>query len=435
MPTFTAKLAELVTGPMARGRVPDLGRVYFLMVNVDEISGVPRTIFNLANQLVERHSVEIISLYRRREEPPFELDPRVTLTYLHDQRSILPDGSRSEGPYKRASADPGRSRREALLDRRKSAFYPAADRLSGLSDWLLAKYLPRLEPGVIISARPALHGALAHLAPAHLLTVAQDHLNYPVRMAKTEMQQLMDTVVHRLDALVPLTDLDAADYRDRFPDATALIESIPNATSWPRAPKVPALSSRTIVSVGRLERRKGMHRVIDAFAPLASRHPDWKLDIYGSGEEEKRLKAQIEKLDLAGRVTLRGYSSEIPSVLDEAAVYAMGSVYEGFPMVLLEAMSRGLPVVSYDCPRGPSQIIRDGVNGHLVPDGDTEAFTRALEHLMVDAEARRSMAETALEDVGDYGIEPITRRWEDLFQTLLDRRLATHGDPRSTTVR
>ena len=421
-PTVSARLAGLAARPMARGRRPDLNRIYFLMVTLDEVSGVPRTVLTLANQLVERHEVEIISLYRRRVTPHFHVDPRVKVTYLHDQRPILPDGSRAADAYKRASSDPGRSLREAFLDRKKSAFYPAAHRLSGLSDWLLLKHLPRLAPGVVISARPALHGALAHIAPPHLLTIAQDHLNYPIRMSGDDMQGLMHIVTHRLDALVPLTQLDAADYRERFPEATALIESIPNATSWPRAEQIPPLASRTIVSVGRLERRKGMHRVIEAFAPLAPRHPDWRLDIYGSGQEERRLRDQIDRLGIGGQVTLKGFSPDIPQVLDQAAFYAMGSVYEGFPMVLLEAMSRGLPVVSYDCPRGPSEIVRDSVNGRLVPDGDTAAFTAALEQLMTDDAARRSMAERALDDMAGFAVEAIAERWEALFERVLARR-------------
>jgi glycosyltransferase involved in cell wall biosynthesis len=422
MSSFRAAAAgRAVHWRYGRGR-PDTSKVYFLMVTLDEMSGVPRTVLNVANRLADTHEVEVISLYRRRLEPHFEVDPRITVRYLYDQRLLRADGTRRAAGHKRAREHPAAPRTHAFLDRRPSAFYDDARHLSALSDLLLLRHLPRLEPGVVVSARPTLHGALAWIAPPHLLTVGQEHLSYPARMRGSRTAGLMDTVVHRLDALVPLTEADAEDYRRRFPDASALIRAIPNASPVPRAAAVPPLSSRSIVAVGRLERRKGMHRVIQAFRPLASRFPDWTVQIYGSGHEAARLREQIRKLGLDGRVILHGHTTDVLGALDQGSIFAMGSLYEGFPMSLLEAQSRGLPVVSFDCPRGPAEVIKDGVNGRLIPDGDIAGFTAALAELMSDADRRHSFGAQALQDVEAFGIPAIARRWTELFEETLERR-------------
>ena len=411
MTSLRGKVAERLARTSRADRTPDLTRVYLLVVTIDGMSGVQRTVLTLASQLAETHHVEIISLYRRRATPHFDVDPRVAVTYLHDQRK---NAEPAASPHEAATA--------ARLIQLPSVFDPGADALTAWSDHQLVQLMERLEPGVLISTRPALHAAVAATKPRHLLTIAQDHLSFPVRMQVDRLPALMEAVVHGVDGLVTLTGADADDYAAHFPDATARICSIPNAAPLPRVEQPPPLTSRTVVSVGRLERRKGMHRVIAAFAPLADRFPDWRLDIYGSGEERANLQAQVERVGLTDRITLRGPTDDVAGVLDGASVFAMGSLHEGFPMVLLEAFSRALPVVAYDCPRGPSEIIRDGVNGRLIDDGDRRAFTAALAELMSDADRRQALGAQALADVAAYSPEAIGQRWTDLFAELLERR-------------
>lgn len=413
---LTSTVAALARGSR-RGRQPATRKVYFLAVTIDGVAGVPRTVLTLAAALAERHEVEVISVYRRRDEPNYRVDPRVKVTYLYDQRR--PDTAQG---WVRARGDARRSRLKGGLDARPSAFFPPEKELSALSDALLVRHLPRLEPGVLISVRPALHAAVAELAPAHLLTIAQDHLNFPIRMRNPKVAALMGTVTRRLDSLAALTLADAEDYRREFPDARALITSIPNAASWPPVEAPPPLDRKVVVSGGRLERRKGFHRLIEAYAPVARKHPDWQLHIYGKGPEEAKLAALVQRLGLGEQVVLKGFAADFRAALSEASVYAMASLYEGFPMVLPEAMSRGLPLVSYDCPRGPAEIIDDGRNGRLVPDGDRDALGAALLQLVEDPELRRRMGAAALEDVKQYGVDAIAARWEDLFAELLRRR-------------
>jgi glycosyltransferase involved in cell wall biosynthesis len=380
---------------------PDLGRVTFLVVSIDAGSGVERTVLTLAAELAATHDVRIVSLYRRRRTPHFPVDPRVEVGYLLDARRGSTEVEAVEEP---------------------SAYDAGARVLTAQTDALLLAWLRAAEPGVLVTTRPALHAVVAAAAPPHLLTVAQEHLSFPARMQVARMPRLMESVVSGLDALVSLTAADAEDYRARFPTASALLTSVPNASPLPRAATVPPLEAPVVVSIGRLEHRKGMHRVVDAFAPLADRHPAWRLDIHGTGPERDRLREQIGGLGLDGRVSLRGQTHDVAGVLDAASVFAMGSLHEGFPMVLLEAFSRGVPVVAYDCPRGPAEIIRDGVNGRLVPDGDQDAFTAALDELVADPARRRALGTQALADVEAYSPAAVAARWTALFAELAERR-------------
>jgi glycosyltransferase involved in cell wall biosynthesis len=177
-----------------------------------------------------------------------------------------------------------------------------------------------------------------------------------------------------------------------------------------------------VVAAGRLDAHKGFDRLIDAYAPIAEKRPDWRLDIYGSGSLRSQLQAQIDRLGIGGRVALQGFTRELPSVLAQSSVYALTSHSEGFPMVLLEAMSTGLPLVSYDCPRGPADLVRDGVNGRLVPDGEQQALTDALLQVIDDEPLRRSMGKRAWLDAHAYELPVITQRWNDVFEQVLAGR-------------
>ena len=163
-----------------------------------------------------------------------------------------------------------------------------------------------------------------------------------------------------------LTERDAEDYRAVLGGRVRVVR-VPNAARDPGTRR--AGDAKVVVAAGRLTRQKGFDLLVDAYAQVAHRYPDWQLHIYGSGEERGRLLAQIHRLGLERQVRLMGYSGTLSEQLSQAALYVMSSRVEGFPMVLLEAMAVGLPVVSFDCPNGPADLVRQGTNGVLVRAG------------------------------------------------------------------
>ena len=379
---------------------PQPAPVTFLVFDASSGGGVARAVVNLANQLVRGRPVRVISLYRRRRQPRYPLDPSVELTVLRDARN--------------------RTRARTGLDRYPSRLRPPPSErnMSRLTDMLLERVLQEVPSGVVVSTRPSLHLALATFARPEVTTIGWDHLNFPRREANTKQMRVLRAAVPRLDAYVVLTDADAADYRRDLPGIDTRLTVIRNAGSWPVSAEPAPLEAKVVVAAGRLAARKGQRRLIKAFAPVAAAHPDWQLHLYGQGGKRKPLRAFVRELGLQSQVRFRGYSDDLPAVLRNASVYAMASRWEGFPLVLIEAMSVGLPLIAFDCPRGPGEIIRHRENGLLVENGRVHDYTRGLLELVEDAELRRRLGRQALRDAEGYTIESIAADWERLFDTL-----------------
>lgn len=407
-----------VTGGL-RGR-RSAPRVTFLIQNAHGGGGVARTVANLASSLAETHDVEMVSLFKRRPTAMFPIDERVRITWLVD-------ATKTADPPGLPDRDPGAAAwRRRLHDRPTTLPIDKGDSSdeSAYTDFLLRRKLATMRPGVLISTRPSLHRAAARWSPPWVIRVAQDHLNYPVRSKNRNAMAALDDAATRLDAFVTLTHDDERDYGDRWranPAVGARVVTIPNASPFAPGAPIP-LDSRVIISAGRLEQRKGFHRVIRAFDPLRSEFPDWQLHVWGRGGDHAELQRLIDQLGAGDQVRLQGFSSAFDEVLTGGSIYAMGSFHEGLPMVLLEAQAAGLPIVAFDCPRGPADIVHDGVDGRLVVDGDISGYTEALRQVMKDAALRTSMGAAALENAASYRIEPITERWMQLFDELAAAR-------------
>jgi glycosyltransferase involved in cell wall biosynthesis len=381
-------------------------KIRFLIANAYAVGGTIRTTFNTASALADRHEVEIVSALRRRDEPQLELDPRVRLRALTDLR---PDHPRSR-PAEWASKQ--RSRVFNRHDFRYRGF-------SVLSDAGLVRYLASVRDGVLVGTRPGLNLAIARFASRSVVRVGQDHMN--LGGYKPELLRAIKRSYPRLDAVSALTQGTADEYRDLLGPA-ARVELIPNGVAGLGGQLADPAAARLVIAAGRLSKRKGFDRLLRAWALIAAEFPDWRLAIFGSGPARKNLAWLTKELGIAGSAELPGNSPRLPEELAKASLFAMTSRREGFPMVLLEAMGVGLPVVSYDCPTGPRDIITDGVDGYIVPDGDTEQLAAALADLMDDGERRARFAAAARAKAEQFDIARLAERWEALFEDLAARK-------------
>lgn len=178
-----------------------------------------------------------------------------------------------------------------------------------------------------------------------------------------------------------------------------------------------------VVAVGRLEHEKGFDRLIDAFANVAASYPEWGLLIAGRGSLHHALERQAGRLGLQGRVHLAGPTEDPTPTLAESDVFVLPSRFEGFGIALIEAMAAGLPVVAFDCPAGPREIVRHGIDGLLVPDGDIRALSAALEEVMSDPTRRAALARQAPRRVEDrFSRARALLAWNELLARVVQMR-------------
>ncbi|WP_164662056.1 glycosyltransferase family 4 protein [Tropicibacter sp. Alg240-R139] len=246
--------------------------------------------------------------------------------------------------------------------------------------------------------------------------------SYPPSMPLGRIWETLRKLFYRrLDVVVAQTK-EGADWVRRHTSADQ-VEAIPNPVTYPLPRHDPILSPadhlasgrKLLLAVGRLGPEKGYDRLMNTFAHLAPELPEWDLVIMGEGGERPALEAQRDRLKLGGRVLLPGRAGNVGDWYARADLFALTSLFEGFPNVLVEAMAHGVPAVSVDCNTGPRDVIRSGRNGVLVPQNDPEALRAALHALMSDPARLQVLAQEAVAVRQTFSMEGIAARWEQLM--------------------
>ncbi len=177
-------------------------------------------------------------------------------------------------------------------------------------------------------------------------------------------------------------------------------------------------TSKKLISVGRLSKSKQFDLLIDVAELIFKKNDDFILDIYGTGECELELKNKIKKLNLSNRIFLKGHVTDIYSKYHNYSLLIMTSEYEGFPMSLLEGMANNLPLISFDVPTGPNEIIKDHINGRLIKPFEIENMAKAIFDLMQNPEKRKKLSNANKVLIKDFSAENITKKWISLFKGL-----------------
>lgn len=287
----------------------------------------------------------------------------------------------------------------------------------------LRRVLQRVQPDVALSAMHTANVilALASRGMPRLLAIGSEH-NFP---PKAPMGIVWETLRRHayahLAAVVALTS-ECAGWLTHHSRARRVLV-IPNPVCWPLSNQEPyrdpaaccAPGRRILLGVGRMSEEKNFSGLINIFCRLASRHPDWDLVLLGDGPLRGALLAQAQAAGLEQRVFLPGRVGNMGDWYARAGLYAMSSHFEGFPNTLVEAMTYGLPAVSFDCDTGPRDIIRHGVDGFLIQPDDAEGMQAALAGLMSDAQLRENFAARAIEARERFSMSKIADIWEALL--------------------
>lgn len=180
------------------------------------------------------------------------------------------------------------------------------------------------------------------------------------------------------------------------------------------------LKNKSVISVGRLNYQKGYDRLVAAWRYVAEQYPDWTLQIYGSGELKQELENQIQLSGLDSVISINPPTNHIYERLMASSVYVLSSRYEGLPMVLIEAMACGLPIIAYECECGPKDLLANNDAGILVPEGDINSLAKAIIALISDYNRRLSMGKSSYKEADNYLFINIIHRWMSLFESLVN---------------
>lgn len=263
-----------------------------------------------------------------------------------------------------------------------------------------------VDTGMSIYGIPAAWGTKAKV-------ITWEHANYFNNWGSRVFPAIRRFAARHSDAMVVLTGQDKENYETHIPSKVP-VYVISNPVQ-PHQVTYDA-SSRTILSAGALLPIKGYDRAIEVARRILPGRPAWRWVICGEGPERERLECMIQDAGLEGRVVLLGTVRDMESQYRSAAMVVMTSHMEGLPMVLLEAKSYRLPLVSFDIMTGPREIIQDGVNGFLVAPSDVEDLADKLARLMDSDDLRYQMSENTAFDIERFSGTKILEEWEKLLE-------------------
>jgi glycosyltransferase involved in cell wall biosynthesis len=195
------------------------------------------------------------------------------------------------------------------------------------------------------------------------------------------------------------------------------LEVIPNFSTM-AVSRMADYKNKRVIAVGRLSAEKGYDRLLKIWKRVSPQHQDWSLEFFGDGKLHHMLTNMIHDLQLLN-VTINPPTPHISEEYSKSAICVMTSHFEGFPLVLLEAIRHGLPCIAFDCPFGPASIIKDGICGYLIEENSIEQYAQKLSLLMDREDIWKSLSEGAIKRNADFSVETVMNRWRQLFEDLV----------------
>ena len=244
--------------------------------------------------------------------------------------------------------------------------------------------------------------------------ISWEHFNYHQNPGVPYRKLTRRWAARKADAIVTLTEADRKLYEQHAHPQCPVI-TIPNPMRQVMPEPVYDVTSKTIISSGRLTYQKGFDMLVDVAAKVLPPHPDWQWLILGEGEDRPMLEEKITQAGIGNQLILKGRVDDMDSYYRNAAMFVMTSRFEGLPMVLLEAKAYKLPIISFDCETGPAEIVANGVNGDLTRMSDIESMVEAISYLMDNATRRKDYSSHAVDGADRFSMDEIPEQWHELL--------------------
>lgn len=382
-------------------------KLMFCMKNLSYSGGIERVIANRITALLEEDSYEIIIVttdQKKNEENFYKISNLVKIIHLEINYKDI----QSEKflyrvfKFKKKQKIHSKKMKEVLKE-----INPDIIMSLGFEDkWILPKI--KGESKLILEH----HSEKNHLLKLHNTIIYQLKDYYQLWKEKK--------MIGIYDKFLVLTQEDKKQWGDKR------VEVIPNFLTFFPEEKA-ELENQKVISVGRLSYEKGYDMLIDIWNIVYQKHPKWILEIYGEGNEKVFLEKKIKNLNLENVIKLKGVTKNIKDKYLSSSIYIMSSRFEGFGMVLIEAMSCGLPVISFDCPCGPKDIIENNEDGFICKFNNIEDMAQKLIYLIENKEIRKRMGAKARENSLKFTKEKIIKEWKKIFETLKRKKDNSEG--------
>ena len=362
--------------------------------------GIEKSIVALANLLADDYEVEIISSYQLFDKPAFDIDPRVEVRYLITKYKPNREAWKSSIKHLRPISFVKESFNSVMtLALRRSTMIRAIE---------------NCHSDIIISTRDLLNTWLGTYGRKSCYKIGWEHNHYHGDMSYADK---VTKSAKNLDALVLVSDSLRKFYKKQLADTKCkcfyilnMLDSVPDQLS--------KLNEKRLISVGRLSREKGYEDLLDVFKLIHQEEPSWRLDIIGDGAQKNLLGDRIFNEGLKECVTLHGFQDKtfINNLLSKSSIYLMTSVTESFGIVLIEAMSYGLPCVAFDSAEGATELIQDGVNGYLISYRNKEEYAKKVIELIRNKKLRTKLGSAGRKTSLNYTGDKVKRDWIKLLK-------------------
>ena len=362
--------------------------------------GIEKSVAALANILCEKYEVEIACTYKLYDVPAFKIDDRVKITYLVENYT----------PNKKEF-------KEKLHDKKLvSTFFEGLKSLKilYLRRNTMVNFIKNTDADYIISTKDIFNRWLGDYAKENVVKIGWEHNHH--HNNKRYALNVINSAKN-LNYLVLVSKDLTKFYKKELRRTNCKCVNIPNVLD--SIPKVKApLKEKRLISVGRLSPEKAPLDLVRIFNLLSRKHKDWHLDIIGDGTEREKIESYIKKHKLEEEITLHGFQNKeyIDKLLHKSSLYVMTSHTESFGIVLLEAMSHGIPCIAYSSAEGAREIISSGKNGYLIKNRNYKAMIKKIEDLMKKEDIRKEIGTNARKSIKPYTKEVVQEDWYQLLE-------------------